>query len=160
MDFLRRLIFARPSTNSINVEKDVKSLSDSEIRDVTSSQISESDEAGVKRNIAKVVEEGEVVEDPDSDLKLHKKGRSSQELSENLSSNMSSASTTSTTVIIDGKTLTTSPRSRGSVIKLAFMGTKNLGEPVYRVWYIEFDELALGYTDLRPTVTSAQAIHI
>jgi hypothetical protein len=29
------------------------------------------------------------------------------------------------------------------------MGTTDLGEPVYRVWYIEFDELALGCTDLR-----------
>ena len=62
---------------------------------------------------------------------------------------MSSASSTSTTVIIDGKTLTTSPRSRGPVIKLAFMGTTDLGEPVYRVWYIEYDERVVQYTDVR-----------
>ena len=149
MDFLRRLIFSRPSTNSINEEKKVQSRSESEIRSIKSSRTSEPDETGVKRNITKIVEEDEDVEDPDSDLNLHKKGRSSRELSENLSFNTSSASSTSTTVIIDGKALTRSPRSRGSVIKLAFQGTTDLGEPVYRVWYIEFDELALGCTDLR-----------
>ena len=89
MDFLRGLIFSRPSTNSINEEKKVQSRS-------------EPDETGVKRNITKVVEEDEDVEDPDSDLNLHKKCRSS---------NMSSASSTSTTVIIDGKALTTSALS-------------------------------------------------
>ena len=139
MDFLRGLIFSRPSTNSINEEKKVQSRS-------------EPDETGVKRNITKIVEEDEDVEDPDSDLNLHKKGRSSRELSENLSSNMSSASSTSTTVIIDGKALTTSPRSRGPVIKLAFMGTTDLGEPVYRVWYIEYDERVLQYTDVRSDI--------
>ena len=62
---------------------------------------------------------------------------------------MSSASSTSRTVIIDGKALTKSPRSICSVIKLAFMGTTDLGKPVYRVWYIEFDEQDLGCTDIR-----------
>ena len=77
MDFLRRFIFARPSNNSINEEKKVQSRSDSANRTVKPSRTSEPDEAGVKRNITKVVEEGEDVEDPDSDFNLHKKGRSS-----------------------------------------------------------------------------------
>jgi len=67
MDFLRRLIFSRPSTNSINEEKKVQSRSESEIRSIKSSRTSEPDETGVKRNITKVVEEDEDVEDPDSD---------------------------------------------------------------------------------------------
>ena len=137
MDFLRRFIFPRSSTNSSNEGKKVQTRSDSECQTVKLSRTSEPDVAGVKRNITKVVEDGEDVEDPDSDVNLHKKGRSSRELSENLSSSMSSASSTSRTVIIDGKALTKSPRSRCSVIKLAFMGTTDLGEPVYRVWYIK-----------------------
>ena len=29
------------------------------------------------------------------------------------------------------------------------MGTTDLGEPVYRVWYIEYDERVVQYTDVR-----------
>ena len=98
------------------------------------------------------MEEGEDVEDPDSDLNLQKKRpllhrEHCLKICHPICHQR--ASSTSTTVIIDGKALTTSPRSRGSVIKSAFIGTTDLGEPVYLVWYIEFDELALGCTDLR-----------
>ena len=64
MDFLRRFIFARPSTNSSNEENKVQTRSDSECQTVKSSRTSVPDKAGVKRNITNVVEEGEDVEDP------------------------------------------------------------------------------------------------
>ena len=34
-------------------------------------------------------------------------------------------------------------------LRLKFTGTTDLGDPVYHVWYIEYDKLALGCTDIQ-----------
>ena len=143
MEFLRRFFIISVSKNSINEEgekSNIRSEPENSIETVT----------GVKRNIEEVQHGNQDQEDPERDDDLRERGRLSERDSEVLTSDISATSGSSNTAtIIDRKDITTCPRSRGPVRKLMYLGRSILKEPIYRVWYLEFDADVLSYTDVR-----------
>ena len=142
MEFFRQLLFTRQSTDSIHEEQKANrpSINESNAERIT----------GVKRVVEEVVEDDTVGDDPEIVVNLHKKNSSSrQEESETLESNPPYASCGVSKEKIALNRLTSSPRSLAPVKKLKYMGESEIGEPVYRVWYMDITDEAPRHTDVR-----------